>query len=786
MMPAPLIVHVVYRFAVGGLENGVVNLVNACPRDAWRHVVVSLTDVDQGFAARIDAQRRRVASRCTRGRATPCRSIPGLCRMLHGAGGRRSSTRATSPRWRPSLPAWAAGVPRARARRARPRRDDPDGSNVRRSMDAPRLSPVRDALRRAVARPRRIICASASACAAHRIEQIYNGVDTVRFRAGTRRAPPSTGRPSTIAEHWLVGTVGRLDAVKDQVEPRAAHSCALSGAQPTARERMRLVIVGEGELRARDRGDARAKPACATSHGSPGERVGRSGRCCRGSIASCCRRLPRASRTRSSRRWPRRCRSSRRAWARTATSWSDGVHRTHRRRPRTARRWRAPCCDYFDDACRHVATREAARAARRSSSVQPRPDGRALPRALQRARWRGAAARGARCGTRRPGRPSQHCQGEAHVRHHRHRRCPGPARDRPRVCSSRMNESQHHRGPDEGGLHVEPGVGLGHRRLSIIDLSTGQQPLYNEDDSVVVVFNGEIYNYRELIAGARRARPRLPHAQRHRSHRACVGGVGRALRRRGSAACSRSRCGMRNRRYAVPRARPARREAAVLRRCSRRHLLFGSELKSLLAHPRLTATIDPCAIEEYFALGYVAEPRTIFEARASSPPAHTLSLRARPARCRAQVSTGMSAFTLDRVIIAESTPAEELLSASRRFRATAHDLGGSARRVPFGRRRLERSRGSRWRGRPERAGQHLLDRIRGSGLRRIGVSAAGRRALPDAALRRDGRERRLRPDRRARGHLRRAVCRQLGDPDLSRLPARAQARHGGAVGGRRR
>ena len=64
---------------------------------------------------------------------------------------------------------------------------------------------------------------------------------------------------------------------------------------------------------------------------------------------------------------------------------------------------------------------------------------------------------------------------------------------------ARMNESQLHRGPDEGGFHFEPGVGLGHRRLSIIDLSTGQQPLYNEDDSVVIVYNGEIYNYRDLI-----------------------------------------------------------------------------------------------------------------------------------------------------------------------------------------------------------------------------------------------------------------------------------------------
>src|SRR6187455_1227312 len=55
-----------------------------------------------------------------------------------------------------------------------------------------------------------------------------------------------------------------------------------------------------------------------------------------------------------------------------------------------------------------------------------------------------------------------------------------------------------HRGPDDEGVHTEPGVGLGMRRLSIIDLSTGHQPIHNEDQTVWVVFNGEIYNYREL------------------------------------------------------------------------------------------------------------------------------------------------------------------------------------------------------------------------------------------------------------------------------------------------
>jgi len=69
----------------------------------------------------------------------------------------------------------------------------------------------------------------------------------------------------------------------------------------------------------------------------------------------------------------------------------------------------------------------------------------------------------------------------------------------PRALVARMNETQFHRGPDASGLHFEPGIGLGHRRLSIIDLSTGQQPLFNEDGSVAVIFNGEIYNYQELI-----------------------------------------------------------------------------------------------------------------------------------------------------------------------------------------------------------------------------------------------------------------------------------------------
>ena len=63
-----------------------------------------------------------------------------------------------------------------------------------------------------------------------------------------------------------------------------------------------------------------------------------------------------------------------------------------------------------------------------------------------------------------------------------------------------MNQTIVHRGPDDVGYHFEPGVSLGHRRLSILDLDGGQQPMFNEDRSVCVVYNGEIYNYRELAS----------------------------------------------------------------------------------------------------------------------------------------------------------------------------------------------------------------------------------------------------------------------------------------------
>ncbi len=199
-------------------------------------------------------------------------------------------------------------------------------------------------------------------------------------------------------------------------------------------------------------------------------------------------------------------------------------------------------------------------------------------------------------------------------------------RDIDRAVLTRMNESQHHRGPVEGGVHIEPGVGLGHRRLSIIDLATGQQPLYNEDQSVCVVFNGEIYNYLELIPELQA----LGHVFHTRSDtevivhaweawgEKCVerfrGMFAFALwdRNRDCLFLARDRLGVKPLHYAL---------------LNDGTFLFGSELKSLLAHGGLSRDIDPLAVEEYFALGYVAEPRCIFTQARKLPPATTLLVK---------------------------------------------------------------------------------------------------------------------------------------------------------------
>ena len=191
---------------------------------------------------------------------------------------------------------------------------------------------------------------------------------------------------------------------------------------------------------------------------------------------------------------------------------------------------------------------------------------------------------------------------------------------------SRMNETQFHRGPDEGGMHIEPGLGLGHRRLSIIDLSSGQQPLFNEDRTVVVTYNGEIYNFPELTDELKR----LGHL--FRTHcdtevivhaweewgRSCVdrfrGMFAFALwdRNLETLFLARDRMGVKPLFYA---------------KLDDGSFIFGSELKSLRVHPGLQREIEPSAIEDYFAFGYVPEPKTIYKKVYKLPPGYRMTIR---------------------------------------------------------------------------------------------------------------------------------------------------------------
>jgi asparagine synthase (glutamine-hydrolysing) len=199
-------------------------------------------------------------------------------------------------------------------------------------------------------------------------------------------------------------------------------------------------------------------------------------------------------------------------------------------------------------------------------------------------------------------------------------------REPDRGLALRMNDAIAHRGPDGDGLHLEPGVALCHRRLAIIDLATGQQPLYNEDGSVVVVYNGEIYNYQALIPElqalghsfhTRSDTEVIVHAWEAWGER-CVdrlrGMFAFALwdRNRETLFLARDRLGVKPLHYAL---------------LPDGHLVFASEIKSLLKHPGLDRAIDPLAVEEYFAFGYVAEPRSIYRAVRKLSPAHTLLIR---------------------------------------------------------------------------------------------------------------------------------------------------------------
>jgi asparagine synthase (glutamine-hydrolysing) len=186
-----------------------------------------------------------------------------------------------------------------------------------------------------------------------------------------------------------------------------------------------------------------------------------------------------------------------------------------------------------------------------------------------------------------------------------------------------MTDAVTHRGPDAAGYYLGPGIGLGHRRLSIIDLATGDQPIGNEDGSIQVIFNGEIYNFAELRA-LLEARG---HVFRTRSDTEVIA---HGYEEWGDTAIERFR-GMfafalwdaRRRRLLLARDRVGVKPLhySVL---DGRGIVFGSEIKSLLADPEVPREWSPEAIDAYLTLLYIPAPHSVFRAIRKLPPAHYL------------------------------------------------------------------------------------------------------------------------------------------------------------------
>src|SRR5271165_304993 len=195
-----------------------------------------------------------------------------------------------------------------------------------------------------------------------------------------------------------------------------------------------------------------------------------------------------------------------------------------------------------------------------------------------------------------------------------------------RTLVRRMTDILGHRGPDGEGFHHAPGVGLGHRRLAIVDLATGDQPLFNEDGTVCVVYNGEIFNFRPLMAEL----AALGHVFRSRCDTEVIvhaweewgehcldrfnGQFAFALwdEHRQTLLLARDRFGEKPLYYGF---------------LDDGRLIFASELKSILCCPTVERRLDPLAVEEYFALGYVPDPRSIYRAVRKLAPGHFLLLR---------------------------------------------------------------------------------------------------------------------------------------------------------------
>ncbi len=239
--PRPLVAHVVYRFDVGGLENGVVNLINHFPEHEYRHAIISLTDITD-FRERVakkDVQFHALHKAAGHG----FKVFPALYRLLRQIKPAIVHTRNLAA-LEMAVPAWAAGVPiRIHGEHGRDV-SDPDGTVRKYQLIRKFYSPFISryiALSKDLAR----YLTGPVGIAAERVAQVYNGVNTFRFFPPIAGRQPIAGCPFVDTHLFVMGTVGRMQTIKDQSMLARAFVRALE-LEPAARARLRLVMIGDG------------------------------------------------------------------------------------------------------------------------------------------------------------------------------------------------------------------------------------------------------------------------------------------------------------------------------------------------------------------------------------------------------------------------------------------------------------------------------------------------------------------------------------------------------------
>jgi sugar transferase (PEP-CTERM/EpsH1 system associated) len=246
MMQPPLVAHIIYRLGTGGLENGLVNLINQTPPDKYRHAIICLKDATD-FIHRID--RHDVAVHALHRREGQDVSIflrlYSLLKRLRPVLVHTRNLAALECQ----LPAWLAGVKHRIHGEHGWDVFDPEGDSLKYQWLRRLYSPlvhlyiplsrhIEDYLRDRIRVP------------ATKLVRICNGVDTNKFHPAPEGKPPIQGCPFTHPNKVLIGTVGRMHGVKDQITLVKAFLIFLER-WPEARETVRLILVGEGPLRVR-------------------------------------------------------------------------------------------------------------------------------------------------------------------------------------------------------------------------------------------------------------------------------------------------------------------------------------------------------------------------------------------------------------------------------------------------------------------------------------------------------------------------------------------------------